>query len=225
MYQGTLATPYDRGVYIMLKRILFAAVLASVAAVPAEAVILSFTSELTYNAAVGAELFFIDFDSQPQGTFTDGIFAGMVDFGSPEASNPAQVWMNSLAMSDAGSTVASNSVGPIDGIFASPVFAFGLEFSSSGSPQTLELYDGSSALIGTAVSNAGGFFGVLSDASISSFIIRNGEFSPGNNDRFFVDNFRANAAAPVPEPGTLALFGFGLAAGASRLRRRFGKQS
>jgi len=31
--------------------------------------------------------------------------------------------------------------------------------------------------------------------------------------------------APVPEPGTLALFGFGLAAGATRLRRKFGKKS
>lgn len=30
---------------------------------------------------------------------------------------------------------------------------------------------------------------------------------------------------PVPEPGTMALFGFGLAAGAARLRRKFGKKS
>jgi hypothetical protein len=38
-------------------------------------------------------------------------------------------------------------------------------------------------------------------------------------------NYELGASNPVPEPGTLALFGFGLAAGAGRLRRKFGKKS
>ena len=38
-------------------------------------------------------------------------------------------------------------------------------------------------------------------------------------------NYQLGAADPIPEPGTLALFGFGLAAGAGKLRRKFGKKS
>jgi hypothetical protein len=67
------------------------------------------------------------------------------------------------------------------------------------------------------VTPAGGFFGLISDAAITSFIIRNGEFSPGERDRFFVDDFRASA---VPEPALIALLGGGVAGAAIRRRRR-----
>lgn len=164
-----------------------------------------FNSEASYNTAVGSQLFMIDFNGY--GAFDGfyfGDFSGMVDFGSPEAANPDVVYYSAISgkMSDAWHTSPSN-VGPLDGVFANPVNAFGLIFSSSGSPQTLDLYDVNDILIGSAVSNPGGFFGVLSNEAIKCFVINNGLFIDGMRDRFFIDDFRANNVSSVPEPSTL----------------------
>ncbi len=175
----------------------------------ANASIITFTDEGSYNAAVGSEIFTINFDGLTAGV-SNGLFAGQVDFGSPEASNPDNVSFGSDAMTDAGSTSSVNGVGPMDGVFLSTdnVFAFGLEFLSSGSPQTIDIF-GLSGLIGSSATPSGGFFGVLSSEAITNFDIINGEFSPNNNDRFFIDNFRANESV-VPEPSILALMGLGI---------------
>ena len=59
--------------------------------------------------------------------------------------------------------------------------------------ETVDLYDESDVLLGTVTApNPSGFFGVISTKPIKKFVINNGEFSPGNRDRFFVDDFRAN---------------------------------
>ena len=138
-------------------RVAFAVTVLAVFVAPMEAAVFSFTNEAAYDVAVGAELFFIDFDGLPVGT-SDGNFLGQVDFGSPESATPTDVLFNSDAMTDGGSTIAANFVGPIDGTFATPVNAFGLVFSSSGTPQTVEIYDASDGLIGSVASNPGGFF-------------------------------------------------------------------
>ena len=173
----------------------------------AQAAVVGYTSEAAYDAAVGAELYLIDFNGLPIGPGS-GAFAGQVDFGSPEASDPSQVIFNSDAMTDAGSTTADNRVGPIDGVFAAPVFAFSMVFSSSGNAQTIFAYDASSSLLGSVVTNPGGFFGLVSDSAVSRFVIVNGEFSPNNRDRFFIDDFAVNA--PIPEPQTYAMLLAGL---------------
>ncbi len=174
----------------------------------AQAATMTFTDETNYTSATGPVTFVIDFDGLTPGA-NDGDFAG-VDFGSPEASNPGNILFGSDALTDAGSTTADNSVGPISAVFDAPAFAFSLEFLSSGNPQTIELYDAANALIGTVVTPNAGFFGVLSDIAIASIIIRNGEFSPNVRDRFFIDNFTVSAApSEVPLPSAALLFAGG----------------
>jgi hypothetical protein len=178
-----------------------------------------FPDSSSYSAAVGSEIFLIDFNpSPPGGALVDGSTLSIhATFGSPEATDPTKVLWNSDAITDAGSTVALNFVGPLSVDFASPVFAFSLVFSSAGTAETVELYGVGNALIDSVLApNASGFFGVLSNIAIDTAIIRNGLFSPGNRDRYFIDDLRANA---VPEPSTWLLVGTGLIAVATWRRR------
>lgn len=178
-----------------------------------------FADAPSYSAAVGSELFLIDFNpSPPGGGVVDGnTLSPYATFGSPEAADPTKVVWSSDAITDAGSTVALNSVGPISIDFGTPVFAFSLDFSSAAMAHTVELYDVGGILIGSALApNASGFFGVRSDIAIDTAIVRNGLFSPGNRDRYFIDDLRAHA---VPEPSTWLLVGAGLIAVTTWRRR------
>src|SRR4029453_16762416 len=82
------------------------------------AVLTTYSNVAAYTAASGPQQLFIDFNGNPVGgAIVDGsTFNGGVAFGSPEASNPANVLWNDDAISDAGSTTASNGVGPMDGV-------------------------------------------------------------------------------------------------------------
>ena len=170
-----------------------------------------YTDQASFLNDVGSQLFAINFDGLPKG-ISNGVFTGQVDFGSPEATNPDNVLLSSNALTDAGSTSANNGVGPVDGDFLTldAVHAFSLDFLSSGNPQTISIFDLGGSLLDSVLTPAGGFFGLISDTSIGRFLIVNGEFSPGNNDRFFIDNFSAYSVSPIPVPAAVWLFGTAL---------------
>lgn len=170
-----------------------------------------YDNAFNYNAAVGSELFRIDFNDSPDTIVDGGTISPHAIFGSPEASDPATVLWSSNALTDAGSTVASNLVGPLSIDFTdSSIFNFSLTFSSAGVQETIELYDDADALLASVSSpNVNGFFGLTSDVAIDYVIIRNGIFPDVGNDRFFIDNLSADAVVPVP--AAVWLFSAGLA--------------
>ena len=175
-----------------------------------------YDNAFNYNAAVGSELFRIDFNDSPDTIVDGGTISPHAIFGSPEASDPATVLWSSNALTDAGSTVASNLVGPLSIDFTdSSIFNFSLTFSSAGVQETIELYDDADALLASVSSpNVNGFFGLTSDVAIDYVIIRNGIFPDVGNDRFFIDNLSADAVVPVPaavwlfSAGLVGLLGF-----------------
>jgi hypothetical protein len=170
----------------------------------AAASVSGFTNLAAYQAAAPPELFLLSFDGN-SGT-TDGKgFNSFVDFDSPEASTPDLVLNSGNILRDTGSTIAPNNVGPIGGRFDGPVSGIAFDLTLvEGTAQTVRLFDAGGSLVGEATTPVGDtFFGVVSTAPFVSFIIQNGVFASGvGNDRYFLDNFRANA---IPEPSAAVL--------------------
>jgi len=158
-----------------------------------------------YSAATGSQLFLIDFNGSTNMLVNGGTLSTDASFTSPEANNPNFVNWSSDALSDAGSTLVSTNVGPLGIDFTDPsILAFSVDFLSAGEQETLELYDSNNIMFASVLApNASGFFGLVSDTAIDSIIIRNGTFTSGNRDRFFIDNLSANV---VPIPGAIWLF-------------------
>ncbi|MHC4703514.1 MAG: hypothetical protein ACYTFQ_23350 [Planctomycetota bacterium] len=191
----------------MKKRILLSiAALAFVMSSQVSADVVVFANQADYDAATGPQVFLINFNGSTGLLVSGDSFSPAVTFGSPEASDPSQVLWSSDAITDAGSDIALNNVGPVDGVFTDPVYAFALVFSSASEAETVSLYDEDDALIAAVVApNASGFFGVLSDTPIKSFLIDNGDFpDTGNPDRFFIDDFRVNES-PIQVEKVLTL--------------------
>lgn len=102
--------------------------------------------------------------------------------------------------------------------FAQPVQAFGAYFSGIQlAGETITFSDGTSQTIPIPTVTSGIAFVGFTDAgkSITSITVNVPDDIIGVDDARFV----ATAAAPVPEPATLAVFGV-MAAGAFGLRRR-----
>jgi hypothetical protein len=157
----------------------------------------TFDTAAAYTAAAGPELWLIDFNISPGAAVPGNSFGPDVTFSSPESATPAMVIWSSDALTDTGSTTAPNNVGPIGGVFTSTVNAFAFEYLSGGLG-SVTLYDagGSEIAALTPLSNSG-FFGVVSDTPIKSFVIVGREFTEaelpgGGTDRIFIDNFRVN---------------------------------
>jgi hypothetical protein len=212
---------------MLAKRFILALAIAVLAAVPAQAVILIQATD--YAAAVGAQLWQVDFNEGTPETLGEANYSGLVDFGSPDDPVNSSQIKYILDSNDGSSIMSSNTTSAIGGIFETPVSAFSWE-SSQFAEVTVVLYDASGAVIESIqASSASGFYGVQSSQAVYSFLISNatviGErpgapMAAGPGERFFVDNFGANAATAIPEPGTIFLLGSGLVGLGAAYRRR-----
>jgi len=197
------------------------------AAMHAKAAVLVYTNEADYLAAVGTTRAYTDFAGSPGAVVSGSGFTPAVTFGScTDSSAPGTcgttVLHNSNAITDLGGSGAPNGVASLAWRFNEPdVFAFAFHYVS-GDVDAVSLVDAgtlATTLIDTSAAN--GFIGLVSDSTaFYGGIGVNGVFPGGGNDRYFIDDFRINAATTtVPEPGGLALAGLALmAAGLGRRR-------
>lgn len=198
------------------------------AAPPAQAAVLVYTTEADYLAAVGSTRAYIDFAGSPGAVVGDGSFSPSVTFGScTDSAAPGTcgttVLHNSNAITDLGGSSAANGVASLAWRFNEvDVFAFAFHYVSGEVDGVRLVESGSLATQFVDTSAANGFIGLVSDTAFYGGIGVNAVFAGGiGNDRYFIDDFRINAAGvtTVPEPGALALAGLALvAAGFSRRR-------
>jgi hypothetical protein len=209
----------------MLKSLAVIVALSASAAVQAAPVTV-YTDEASYLAAVGATRAFIDFAGSPGVVVNGEVFSPAIAFGScSDSANAAtcgtSVLHNSDGITDLGGSAAPNGVASLAWRFDLPdVFAFGFNYVS-GQIRGINLVDSGLALTFIDTGAASGFIGLVSDAAFYGAIAVNGVFPGGGNDRYFIDDFRINAPATVPEPGSLLLVGLALAmlGGVTRWRR------
>jgi len=198
------------------------------AAMHSHSAVLVYTSEADYLAAVGATQTYIDFAGSPGAVVSGASFSSAVAFGScTDSAVPSScgtsVLHNSGGITDLGGSAANNGVASVAWRFNQPdVFAFAFHYVS-GAINAVALVD--AGTLGTSLVDttaASGFIGLVSDSAFYGGIGVNAVFAGGiGNDRYFIDDFRINAAAAtVAEPGALALVALALlAAGCSRRSR------
>lgn len=198
------------------------------AALHTQAAVLVYTTEADYLAAVGSTRAYIDFAGSPGAVVGGGSFSPAVTFGScTDSAAPGTcgttVLHNSNAITDLGGSAAANGVASLAWRFnEADVFAFAFHYVSGEVDGVRLVESGSLAtqLIDTSAAN--GFIGLVSDTAFYGGIGVNAVFAGGvGNDRYFIDDFRINAAGvtTVPEPGALALAGLALVASTFSRRR------
>ena len=172
---------------------------------------LAATAAARFDAAVGAHSL-IDFESALPASLTLAGGAVVGNFGC----DPATCGFNTTV---GGSMAYAGASNPVTFTFASPVSAFGAYFTGLDLANHIAFNDGTAQ--GTMIPGAFGIGGVAfvgftdfgKSFSSVTITLREGQFG----DRIGIDDVRF--AAAVPEPGTWALMGLGLA-GLGALRRR-----
>ena len=195
-----------------------AALLATVGAAQAAPPLLT-ASNVPALAGAGV----IDFNNAATGSFTSRIFGGVTISTSTA---------NGLAVDNAYDGYYATSgryltnfytPGTLTFTFTTAVSAFGFNWGAADQAWRMQVFDLDNVLLSTlniaaqtAASNYAGFIGASGNGSAIGSVKLT---SVGSTDWVMIDNLRT-VAANVPEPGSLALAGLGLALAIGASRRR-----
>lgn len=193
-------------------------------ATQAQAALTIYTSRAAWEAAVGSTFAEQNFDTYTTGTSYQSAPVDVGDFSvSMSGSNFGFIWHNIGPVSSGNNVngtpqinAATGDVGGTTLAFDSAITAFGANWAGiSDSRTTSIVIDG----VATPIPNLnGGFWGLTSDTPFTSLLLR---LTAGAADGFGIDDVvYTSGASTVPEPGTLALLGLGLAGLAVARKRR-----
>jgi hypothetical protein len=178
------------------------------------ALITTFTNQASFLTAAGSTSSY-NFDANSAGGFSNQDFG---DFSVVAAGSGIRLSVLGGASSSTFSsnhldfnTACCNIPDTMTITFNNGLLAFGFDFSNEDptSDYTVLTVDGQSFNVGS--SGTSGFFGLVTDTALSSFVFQDDPSNGGANTSTKFDNFLfASNSNDVPEPATLLLFGLGL---------------
>ncbi len=192
----------------------------------ADAVMISYTDETAFIAAIGSGLTTVNFDTDPNGntisagTLIDQQYLSVgADFnpfasGTPKTGNFTNISSPNVLWDAVGEEGGANA--DFEVVFTTPVNGTGIFFGGLQDigTTTFEVFDVSSSSLGSfdVYSEAGGnplgfvFFGVTSDDPIAKL-----QVNVDAADFVWFDDLEFGASTTVPEPTTIVLLSIGLA--------------